>query len=925
MEINDKLLNRNGIGRVALFIVLTLPFFQIDALVSRVEWAAKGYTLCQIVAGLVILFLVVKERLIKKIPKFFGLFLALFFVMTLASVVNGQGTKRSLEYAFATFMFCLLIVYGILIDLRSILRAEMFFFGTLTVLNLFSILVFPNGMYIYLGYYTDCWLLGFKSGHILYQIAFLFFMAIYTSLYLQNSKKRFLFFGAEALVLISAYLVMNRTALVLVILLIIMSAIPQLRQFTVVFNSITYAACGFFMNLLLVVFRGQELFRWLIVGVFNRRMDLTHRTDVWDAAFRVIKEKPVIGHGYQTFVYSDIIETTHNEFLEILYKTGIVGLVIFLAILVLVIYWLFKNRKNQQTQWIALFTGAFLLMFVMEQYAFSFFFYLFIFAYYSHELKKKKEEQDQRFMERILQKSAAGRTEKSARNALFTMFASVTAILIGLIAQKLFIQILGLEYAGLNGLFNNVISMLAIADLGIGEAVVYNLYRPLKENDRNTIRSLMSFYRKAFIVVAAVIAVIGVCLIPALPYIAKTTEVHVNTTVIYLIFLADVVLSYFLSYKRAILYADQKNYYISIIHMVYLVGMNAAQLLMLYLTHDYYAYLIAKVIFRVLENVVITAVANKNYAYLKEKNVQPLAKEIKADIKKKTGALLFHKIGTFVVNGTDNILISLFFSLKTAGLYSNYYLVIDALTKLFQPALAALTPSIGDLLISESKEHIFRTFRRIRFMNFWIATFVGASLFVLIQPFVCIWFGDGYLLSLGVVATLSLQFFQLLMRVSYSSFQDAAGIFYENRFVPLVESALNLVSSIVLLKIFGLAGVFAGTIISSLALWGFSYPKFVYSKLFGRSIKKYVLETAGYLGLFLIIGAATYGGVTLVNSFLAAESIILWIFDAILCFLITNGLMALVFRKSDCFKYYIGLFLRIINKGKGKENSITNN
>ncbi|MCF0228544.1 MAG: O-antigen ligase family protein [Parasporobacterium sp.] len=914
MKINDKLLNRSGIGRVVLFFLLTIPFFQIDYLAATISWMPRAYALCQMAAGLIIIFLIIKDRLIKKIPKLFVLFLALFFVMTLSSFLNGLGIKRSLEYVFATFAMCLLMFYGISKDLRSFLKAEVCFFGLLTVLNFISVLVFRNGMYSYLNHYNECWLLGFKSGHIMYQMPFLFFTAIYSSLYLKNSRKWLILPAAELLVLASTIKVMNRTALLVLIPVIILTVIPKLRNITPVFNIVTYAGIGLVMNLIFVVFRKQSLFEWLIVGIFHRRMDLTYRTDVWDKTFQAITQKPVLGHGFQTFVFSDTIETTHNEFLEILFKTGIIGLVIFLAIIICVIYRLFKNRKNAQAQWIALFTGAFFLMFVMEQYAFVYFLYLFVFAFFAQNLEKLKDEQDQMYMAKLLNNNEAGRTEKSARNVLFTVFASVTAILIGLIAQKLFIQILGLEYAGLNGLFNNVISMLAIADLGIGEAVVFHLYRPLKENDRETIRSLMRFYRKAFHIVSLVVAVIGVCLIPVLPYIAKTAEADVNTTVIYLIFLADVVLSYFLSYKRAILYADQKNYYISIIHMVYLVGMNTAQLLMLYFTRNYYAYLIAKVVFRILENVVITYVANRQYPYLKEADVRPLAPEIRFDIRKKTGALLFHKIGTFIVNGTDNILISVFFNLKAAGLYSNYYLVIDALTKLFTPALAALTPSVGDMLVSESKEHIFLTFRRIRFINFWMASFAGTSLFVLIQPFISIWFGREYLLSFGVTATLALQFFQLMMRGSYNSFQDAAGIFYENRFVPLVESALNIISSIILLKIFGLAGVFAGTIISSLALWGFSYPKFVYAGLFGRSIRSYISETVGYLGVFVIVCAAAYGAVSLVNSCLAADGLMLLIADGIICFVVTNGLMALIFIRSDCFKYFTGLLTKVCRR-----------
>ena len=898
--------SKSGVKITLLFVLLTFPFFQIDYLIETVSWMGKAYTACQVIAAVVILFLLFKDRLFKKIPRvIFLLFAALLLVMCIASVTGGGSLKRALEYSFATLILCLFFEYGILKDLRSLLIAEMIFFGALTVLNFLSILVFKNGMYYYLDYYYDCWLLGFKSGHIPYQMAFLFFAVLYAALY--NKKRMYIVYIGLAIVAASNWIVKNRTALIILIPIIIIAVFPKLLKFTKVLNVLTYTGIGLVMNLLFVVFRRADLFSWLIVDIMHKRVDLTHRTEVWDKAFEAISGKPVLGHGYQTFVFSDIIETTHNEFVEVLYKTGIIGLVIFLAIIGYAVYKLFKSRKILAAQWVALFLGAFFLMFVMEQYAFSFFFYLFLFTVHSKDLERLKEEQERRRQESVFRIQEQGRIQKSARNFLFTIFASIAAILIGLLAQKLFIQILGLEYAGLNGLFTNVITMLGIVDLGIGEAVIFNLYKPIKENDRGTILSLMRFYRKAFHIIAGIVAVIGVCLIPVLPYIAKTTEADVNTTLIYLIFLADVVLSYFLSYKRAILYADQKNYYISIVHMVYLVGMNTAQLLMLYFTHNYYAYLITKVVFRVLENIVITAIANRQYPFLREKKAQPLQDEIKKDIKKKTGALFFHKIGTFVVNGTDNILISVFFSLTAAGLYSNYYLVIDALTRLFNPALAALTPSVGNMLVSEDKTHVFRVFRRIRFMNFWIASFAGTSLLVLIQPFIRLWFGAQYVLSYAVVITLTLQFFQLLMRGSYNSFQDAAGIFYENRFVPLVESALNLVASIILLKIFGLAGVFAGTIVSSLVLWCFSYPKFVYKKLFQRSFGNYAKETLGYLGVFLGISAVTALAVFFLNKALSSDGLMLLVADAVVCFILSNGLLALVFCRSDCFKYFIGL------------------
>ena len=499
------------------------------------------------------------------------------------------------------------------------------------------------------------------------------------------------------------------------------------------------------------------------------------------------------------------------------------------------------------------------------------------------------------------------RTGRSARNFLFTLLSNAAAVLIGLAAQKIFIMILGLEYSGLNGLFSNVITMLSIADLGIGEAVVFHMYRPLEENDRDTVCALMDFYKKAFRVVALVIAAVGVCLIPVLPYIAKTENTAIHLTPVYLIFLLDVVFSYLLSYKRSMLYADQKNYIVNIVHMAYLLLMNTGQLLMVLFTHNYYLYLLVKLFFRILENVVIIRIVDKSYPYLSEGASKPLSAEIRADIKKKVGALFFHKVGTFCVNGTDNILISTFLGLTVTGLYNNYFLVIDAVTKLFGPAISALTPSVGHLLVEAGSDRLFGVFRKIRFMNFWIACFAATSLLVMVQPFVSLWFGPQYLLEVPVIMLLAFQLFQTLMRGSYNAFQDAAGIFYENRFVPLAESALNLISSLILLHVFGLAGVFMGTIISGTALWCFSYPRFVYRKLFERSYGEYASETASYILLFVAVAGSAWFLSGRIEGLVGERPLIQFVADAALCAVYPNAVLALVFGRSDLFRYFIGL------------------
>ena len=409
------------------------------------------------------------------------------------------------------------------------------------------------------------------------------------------------------------------------------------------------------------------------------------------------------------------------------------------------------------------------------------------------------------------------RIKNSMRNMITSISSNIVTIIIGLLAQAIFIKIMGIEYLGLNGLFTNIISMLGIVELGIGSAIIYNLYKPIAINDVETIKSLMNFYKKSYNIIGIVVLTIGLIIIPFLPLIIEDVTVKINVPLIYILFLLDIVFSYFLSYKRSILYASQKNYLINLIHIGYTILLNIGQLLMLFYTKNYYLYLIVKIIVRIIENLIITYIVNKEYSYLKE-DAKKLDPTIEKDIIKKVKALFFHKIGGFVVLGTDNIIISKFLGLVSVGLYSNYYMIINAVQTLFSQALVALTPSVGNLLVKENKNKTFEVFKKIRFMNFWIATFTSVCILNMMQQFITIWIGEEYLLDDIVLIVLVFNLFQKLMRSTYQTFKEAAGIYYEDRFVPLLESLINIIVSIIGVKLIGLAGVFIGTIISGFVL-----------------------------------------------------------------------------------------------------------
>lgn len=495
------------------------------------------------------------------------------------------------------------------------------------------------------------------------------------------------------------------------------------------------------------------------------------------------------------------------------------------------------------------------------------------------------------------------RTKNSIKNTSVSFITNLLTIVIGLIAQAIFIKILGSEYLGINGLFSNIISMLGIVELGVGSAIIYHLYKPIAEENIKKVKALMNFYKKCYTIIALIILTIGLMITPYLNLFIEEVTIDINISLVYILFIIEIVCSYLLSYKRSIINANQKNYLVNFIHIGYLVILNILEIIILVLTKNYYLYLGIKIGMRILENVGITILANKLYPYLKNNN-EKLDENTKKDIFQKVKALFFHKIGGFIVLGTDNIIISKFIGIIEVGLYSNYYMIIDAVEKLFGQVIKVITPSVGNMLVKESSEKSFEIFKRVRFLNFWIATFSGISLLVVMNSFITVWIGSKYLLATCVLIVLVLNYYAKSMRSCHMIFKEAAGIYYEDRYIPLLESVLNIVASLILLKYFGLAGIFMGTIISSLALYCISYPKYVYKKLFNRSYLNYTKETLGYLSIFLVLAVITFKISRLIvinNAFLSL------IINCLIAVVIPNLVLLIIFWHTDNFKYYLNL------------------
>ena len=312
-------------------------------------------------------------------------------------------------------------------------------------------------------------------------------------------------------------------------------------------------------------------------------------------------------------------------------------------------------------------------------------------------------------------------------------------------------------------------------------------------------------------------------------------------------------------------------------------------MLVLFLTKNYYLYLLVKLALRILQNVVLNTIAGKMFPYIKEPNPPALSKTIRKDIAKKVKGLIYHKVAYFIVLGTDNIIITTFLGLFINGLYASYYMIISSLQGIFSQIITATTASVG---------------------NFWLAMLGMTGLLVVMDSFIKVWLGPEYLLGFEVLVVLAINFYVYVTRTSYSVFKEAAGIFYEDRFVPIIESIVNIVASVILVNIFGLAGVFMGTILSSMVLFIYSYPKFVYKNLFGRNYKQYVVETIAYAILAGVLCTITLFAARFAADVTGWTGIPLVVLNIAVTMIIPNVLMLICFAKSDNLKFFVKKFLR---------------
>lgn len=505
------------------------------------------------------------------------------------------------------------------------------------------------------------------------------------------------------------------------------------------------------------------------------------------------------------------------------------------------------------------------------------------------------------------------RTKKSVINMVTALISQFVIILLGFISRRVMIDSIGVQYLGINGLMNNILTILSLAESGIGTAMIYALYKPLAENDIPQIRALMNFYKNTYRGLAVITTLLGLSILPFLEFFMKENTVE-NSTLIYLMFLFSSVSSYFFSYKISMNNADQNKYIATICDMITQVIILITKVIILYVTQNYILFLSIDIGAALVKNIILSKIMDNKYPYLKDKSKVKLDEETRKSLYTNIKSLFFGKMGYILSTCSDNLVISSMISLKMVGLYSNYTTLTSSVIGFVGTFMSSIGASIGNLMAKESKDKVYDIFKTISFVNFWLYGFSSICLFCLSEPFIALWLGKEYIIGKKILFLIVFNFLLGGLIAPIDSIKSAAGLYKPDRFVPIIAAIVNLIVSIILVQLLGLSGVFIGTIVSTLFFSFWIKPMLVYKYIFeNKKLYRYFIDI--FIKIIFIIGMSELCSI-IGDSFFMDYTVLNLLGRLFICLLIPNILIVVLTYKSKEFRYLYNIIKSTLFKIK---------
>lgn len=492
------------------------------------------------------------------------------------------------------------------------------------------------------------------------------------------------------------------------------------------------------------------------------------------------------------------------------------------------------------------------------------------------------------------------RTEYSIKNASTAMAARIISILFGYVARVVLTRTLAVDYIGINGLLTNIVGALSLSEMGIDTALVYSLYAPVARKDDGQVRSLLQLYRKIYLVIAALVTLIGIAMYPAL-HLLMRTPVHVDHLgVIYALFVLNSSCTYLCASRSLVFLADQRNYLNDYFYSLFLIIQYILQIALLAITGNFFLFLLAQTVCNVAKNAAASLYAGHRYPQLRNRHTLPVPGTQRHEIAKNTGAMLIHKIGTVIINNTDNLCLTFFSGLAAVAKYANYYLIIGSVRQIANSIVRGIAGSVGNMAAEEDSEKVFGVFRMTLFAVNWIFGFCSICLLGILDTFIRISFGKSYIFSFAITTFLSLNFYLNGIRQATLVFRDSLGLFWYDRYKTVAESLINLFASIILALKVGTIGVFIGTTISIVSVSMWIEPLILYRKYFKKPLSAYMKELLLYVSVTAAAAVITAVLCRRCSAAFASPWLKLLV-EMVICLLLPNLIYLLAFHKQKAF------------------------
>jgi len=498
---------------------------------------------------------------------------------------------------------------------------------------------------------------------------------------------------------------------------------------------------------------------------------------------------------------------------------------------------------------------------------------------------------------------------KSFLNVTVSLTCKIVTMILVIFVKRVLVQTCGNEVNGLNALYLSIIGFLAVAELGVGSAITFCMYKPIVEGDNQQVSALYQLFRRLYMLISGIILIGGLLLTPFIHHFAKDyTVLDENLYLTFILMLISVVITYWFSAKTSLINAYKNNYISTAISSGGIILQYILQIVVLLLTGSYVGYLVCRIVAVLTQWGITNVVTCRKYPQIID-NKQKVNEENRHSLVRSIRAMFMHNIGYLLVNATDSVVISACVGVVALGKYSNYVTVLNSMNGVLTVIFSSLTSIVGHLFVRENKRVAQKYHECFHLVNFLIGCVFYLGYYAIIDEVVALLFSADLVCERSMAAVIALNGFVQYMRRSTLLFREATGTFYYDRWKPLVEGLINIILSVLLVKSIGVVGVIVATILTNLLICHVVEPYVLYRNAFEMSPVKYYCRN--YM---------------LIVSFAAG----MWLFqrvavhsDVLMYRLLINGCISVVISAGICGLVMLMnrdrmMKIKVVIAGKGK-------